>query len=133
MKNQKLPFFVFLLFFLFIAGCQQKTSKKLEFDSYLCSFKDDKCFENPSIYKFKVRKFENQIIWNIFDSDGKALQNIFLKECEIFDRLNWKCKLEGKSVDMIDGELVTRYSEHRVISDSENFNKDYYFNYVPRK
>lgn len=79
-----------------------KDNKKLEFQAYTCSVANDKCEEPPEIFKLKVRKFEETVLVNVFDSKGTALGNQFLDDCKIYDRLNWQCR----SLSMVDGNLL---------------------------
>ena len=112
---------------LLIAGCQQKPSNILEFDAYLCEVSNDKCDDDPKVFKFKVRKFENQVLLNVFDSEGTALGNLFLEKCQIFNQRNWKCE----DYEMVEGAVVSIYSEEKM--HLQRHRSDYYQKYVPRE
>ena len=119
---------------LMVTSCQQKPSTSLEFDVFSCNNSDGKCSdERPDLYKFKVRKYENLVVLSVFDSDGEPIGNTFFKDCQIVDRKNWKCESDGQSWDMLEGRLVTPYSEYRINLNSEALDKTTFLKYVPRQ
>jgi hypothetical protein len=86
---------------LFTSACGEKSPPQAEFLAYLCETKSDNC-SAPEVFKFKVRKYENKVLLNIFSLDGKAEGNDFLSDCQILDSKNWNCK----EMAMVEGQLV---------------------------
>ena len=89
------------LFLIGVTGCGGENSPQVEYLEYLCELKTKKCGE-PEIWRFKVRKHENRVLVNVYDSKGNPEDNEFLKNCEILNKENWRCI----NLSMIDGELI---------------------------
>ena len=127
MKLHLTPLLLLCTTVLLTVGCQQKPSNTLEFDVYSCKVSTDKCDDVPDVFKFKVRKFENQVLLNVFDSEGNALGNRFFEKCQIFNQKNWKCE----DYEMVEGQVISIYSIEK--NYLQRPPSDYYMKYVPRK
>jgi hypothetical protein len=93
---------IMVIIFSILLGCgNSHKENSLEFKHMFCERKTNEC-KLPSIYKFKVRKYDNMVYINFYDEDGIPEGNQFLKNCKVFDKKNWNCE----DLSMVDGELV---------------------------
>lgn len=84
-----------------LVGCGSSEPSQVEYLAYFCDSKTAKC-QDPDIYRFKVRKYENKVLLSEYDLKGKPTDNEFLKDCEILNKDNWRCV----NLSMVDGELI---------------------------
>jgi hypothetical protein len=99
-----MTFYKFFLasFSVVLIGCGESQNKNsFEYKVMSCTIKTDKCTHDETI-KFKVKKYDNTVYVNIYDTDGTASGNNFLSNCEVYDKSNWKCKYTS----MVAGEIV---------------------------